>query len=352
MLRRGVTVGVVISNWSLGGAVDYVFPIGSWLPPRSYLVIAANPPSFRAVYRVVTAGPYRGRLSAAGEELLLRDQDGEIVNSVAFSLGFPWPTPNDLADESIGLINSSLDNGQPGAWRSGKASPGRANAVLMDNAPPFADQIEHTPQSPREWDTIKIRAHVTDADGVAAVNLQLQPVAPGGYVRRTDGQYNDRWSTVPMLAAGGDWYEAVLPASMRYHRWLIRYRIDVVDKGGRQLRLPYWDDPQPNFALYIFNGVPAWQGAVKPGDAGWFGQVQTYDFSQMRPLPVYQLVANSGDVADAQFIPWSNYGSGYMGNDYPWYGTLVYNGVVYDHIRYRARGGEFRYAAGKKSLEV
>lgn len=36
-----------------------------------------------------------------------------------------------------------------------------------------------------------------------------------------------------------------------------------------------------------------------------------------------------------------------MGSEYKWYGTLVYDGVVYDHIRYRARGGVWRYAMGK-----
>src|SRR5262249_17863974 len=37
----------------------------------------------------------------------------------------------------------------------------------------------------------------------------------------------------------------------------------------------------------------------------------------------------------------------YGGEDYKWTGTLVYDGEVYDHIHYRARGGVWRYAMGK-----
>src|SRR5690606_25571324 len=50
---------------------------------------------------------------------------------------------------------------------------------------------------------------------------------------------------------------------------------------------------------------------------------------------------------DAQFIPNSQWFEGYMGSDYLWRGTLVYDGVVYDHIGFRARGQAFRYATGK-----
>ncbi len=32
---------------------------------------------------------------------------------------------------------------------------------------------------------------------------------------------------------------------------------------------------------------------------------------------------------------------------YSHFGTFVYNGLVYDHISYRARGGVWRYAMGK-----
>ena len=39
--------------------------------------------------------------------------------------------------------------------------------------------------------------------------------------------------------------------------------------------------------------------------------------------------------------------SKYGGDNYRWQGTLVAHGKVYDHVRYRARGGVWRYAMGK-----
>ena len=67
----------------------------------------------------------------------------------------------------------------------------------------------------------------------------------------------------------------------------------------------------------------------------------------MRPLPVYSVIANVADVQDAQYIPYSPLWERYMGDDYPWQGTFVYNGAVYDHIGFRARGGVYRSTAGK-----
>ncbi|MCB0148317.1 MAG: hypothetical protein KDE01_11775, partial [Caldilineaceae bacterium] len=60
-----------------------------------------------------------------------------------------------------------------------------------------------------------------------------------------------------------------------------------------------------------------------PGSA--LAQVNTYNFGQMASLPTYHLIANNADVADAQFIPKSNWVEGYMGSDYLWRGTLVYD---------------------------
>jgi hypothetical protein len=80
--------------------------------------------------------------------------------------------------------------------------------------------------------------------------------------------------------------------------------------------------------------------------------MNVYDFSQMRVLPVYQLVADNLDVLNAQFLPGTTFFEGYMGDEYRWRGTLVYDGVVYDHIGFRARGQFFRYATGKNKWKL
>lgn len=338
---------VDLSGWSLAKGLDYVFPPGASLAAGGYALVARNPSAMQQVYGVGAYGPAMGKLANEGETLLLRDRNGATIDEVAYQLGFPWPTPEDDVDQSIGLLDPQLDNRVPGAWRSGKATPGWANAVLQPDPPPFISEVSHAPQSPRSWDTTTVRARVTDADGVAVVRLWLQGVLPGSYIRLVDESYAKAWEAVPMQAAGDGQYVAQVPETYRRHRMLVRYRIEAIDGRGQGIVAPYGDDPQPNFAYFIYDGVPLWRAAIDPNSGGGFGHLRDYDFNQMRALPVYHLLAQRSDVADSQFIPGTSFIEGYMGSDYPWLGTLVVNGVVYDHIRFRARGGMYRYSVGK-----
>lgn len=338
---------VNLTGWSLGKGIDYVFPVGTQLLPGSYALVARSPAALRQLYGVAALGPFEGKLSNDDDSLALYDRSGQLVDEVDYALGFPWPTPNDDADQSIGLTNAALDNSIPGAWRSGAPTPGRQNSSLFDNPPPFVDAVSHSPAAPRSTDTVTINAHVTDADGVASVRLWLQRVTPGQYIRLTDPQYQTDWVSVPMQPAGSDTFTAQTPPDMRFNRALVRYRIEAVDSAGRSIVTPYADDPQPNFAYFVFDGPVPWRGAIHEKSLGPPNKVQTYTFGQMRPLPVYNLLAQQTDVEDSQFIPNSKLPAGYLGSDFPWRGTLIVNGVVYDHIRFQARGGEYRYSVGK-----
>src|SRR5512140_2583785 len=57
-------------------------------------------------------------------------------------------------------------------------------------------------------------------------------------------------------------------------------------------------------------------------------------------MTAVHLIANFSAVSEATW-------GGYSGDLYNWIGTLVYDGKVYDHIHYRARGGVWRYAMVK-----
>jgi hypothetical protein len=61
----------------------------------------------------------------------------------------------------------------------------------------------------------------------------------------------------------------------------------------------------------------------------------------MRSLPVYHLISKKSDVEACIWI------ERYGGDEFKWHGAMVYDGKVYDHIRYRTRGGVWRYAMGK-----
>ena len=90
-----------------------------------------------------------------------------------------------------------------------------------------------------------------------------------------------------------------------------------------------------NFAYFVYDGTPDWSGSVRRN-----GSKITFPGSLMSSIPTYFLLTKASSVTGSQF-------GGYGGAEYKWKGTMVYDGKVYDHIRYRPRGGVHRYQYGK-----
>lgn len=354
-----------LSGWYFSKGISYTFPANTILSAGAYLVISENA-SVRIISPITSVsakygtsislllGPFTGSLDNEGEEIVLRDDNGMVVDQVDYKLGFPWPTVGDAVPDdgtnpgsghSIQLANPAFDNNLAANWRSAYPTPGAANtAVYAENLPPLIRQVVHNPDLPTTTDIVTVSAKVTDSDGVSSVLLLYQVVTPGSYISIKDTIYNS-WTSLAMHDDGinGDQfaqdsvYSVQLPAATRQHRYLIRYRILAQDNDGRSITVPYADDPQSNFAYFVYNGVPAWTGAIRPGVTA----PVTYGAEVMNALPVYHLISKQTDVETATWY------SKYTGEDYLWYGTMVYDGKVYDHIRYRARGGVWRYAMGK-----
>lgn len=220
-------------------------------------------------------------------------------------------------------------------------TPGKINSVFAANLPPQIRQVDHSPKEPCSGQPVTITAKVTDPEGVSSVTLEYQVVTPGNYIELTDPAFTNNWTSVAMNDAGinGDAladdsiYTAIIPAAAQQHRNLVRYRIKASDGTGMSISAPYSDDPQPNFAFFCYDGVPEWKGAVQPGVT----PVITFDTNVMRRLQPVQLISKSNSVVNSTWF------SRYDGDLYQWQGTLVYDGKVFDHIRYRARGGVHRY---------
>ncbi|MBI4604250.1 MAG: lamin tail domain-containing protein [Planctomycetes bacterium] len=234
-------------------------------------------------------------------------------------------------------------------------TPGARNSVHATDAPPQLRGVEHAPRQPVSGVPVLVTVKATDPDGVAKVTLEHQVVDPGAYVALTDPEYAQGWTQVPMndegldgdAAAGDDTFSCLIPASVQEHRRLVRYRLAAEDYNGESVRVPYGDDPQPNFAYFVHDGVPSWAGAIEPGSTNAARrQVVEYPPEVMGSLPVYHLITKRASAEDATWF------SKYGGDNYLWIGTLVRDGEVYDHIRYRARGGVWRYAMGKNMWKL
>ena len=516
-----------LSLWSVTEAVTIRIPDGTILKEGGYLVLAANPVALKETFALDTAvGPWKGKLGNEGEEIVLRNALGEVMDRVEYGAGFPWPVASVGEGASMELIHPGLDNELPGSWRASRSednanrepetfvpagskwhywpgkreaskpasawrkpdfdpaeqdwkqgaapfgyddgddktvlpdmmnnytslflrrdfvlknpvpqnillrlycddgaviwingievarfrvageprlrstatmnheaaweeaviqnasqilrpgknvvavhgvngtldssdfsldlelktppanaipprpSPGRENGVFAENAGPQIDKVEHEPQVALSGKPLVVRARVSDPDGVKQVRLGVQMVMPGAYIRRTDPQYETQWQFLPMndggrsgdATAGDNVYTATLPANTFKHRDLIRYRITASDTVGNKVRVPYDDDPQPNFACFCYDGIPSWTGTDRPKTV----PKKTFTPEMMNAMPAVHVIADPVDVENSQFV--------YRYNEQFLPGTVVYNGVVYDHIRFRNRGETTTYRTGK-----
>ncbi len=225
---------------------------------------------------------------------------------------------------------------------AGSGTPGATNSVYSTLAPPQIRQVEHSPTIPSSGTPVRISARITDPDGVAGVTLRYQVVSPGQYIRRSDAAYETAWTDLPMNDAGTDGdavagdgiYSCTVPAAIQIHRRLVRYRISATD-GRSAISVPYADDEQPNFAYFVYNGLPSWTARNQPPS----GTLTTFPPSLLGTLPSYHLIANETDVINSQY-------NGAYDTVRMW-GTLVYEGQVYDHIRFHNKGSASTYQSGK-----
>lgn len=253
-------------------------------------------------------------------------------------------------NSSLSSNDFSIDVSVEAARSSSATSPtpGAVNSCSSAAAPPAIRQVVHTPVQPVAGQTVLVTAKITDPSGVSAAALRYQPVDPGAYIAKGDALFATTWTSAPMYddgthgdaAAGDGIYSATLPATAQTNRRLVRYRIAATNAGGLSAEVPYADDASPNFAYFVYNGVPAWSGAFTPGSTA----AVSFPGSLQTSLPTYQLIAKAADVIDSQ------YDSSYNGQRF--LGTLVYNGVVYDHVQFNNRGEASTYVSGKNKWRI
>lgn len=245
-------------------------------------------------------------------------------------------------------IDLELKTPPPSTVALAMPTPGTINSTFSTIAPPQIRQVDHVPEQPISGEAVTITAKVTDPQGVAEVSLSYQIVTPGNYIRLSDTGYDASWVQVNMtddgtqgdLIANDSIFTVTLPASLQIHRRLIRYRITATDTASASIQVPYFDDPQPNFAYFCYDGVPDWQGANQPSVT----PPMTISSALQESIPVYHLIANNSDVENCQ---WSG-GS----RNTQFYGTLIYDGKVYDHIKFNIRGAVLHVCDREKQMAL
>lgn len=254
-----------------------------------------------------------------------------------------------VLNESIGSSDASfnLELSIP-TDTLGLPTPGAQNSVFAANSAPQMRQLTQSVLQPISGQPVTITMKVTDPNGVQSVKLDYQTVDAGAYVRLTDATYNDGWTIVTMTddglngdaVAGDSVYSVTLSGSLQVNRRIIRYRVTATDTLGAAVRGPYADDPQPNFAYFVYDGVPDYTASLRPG----VSPSVVYSGAKLDDIATYHLIAHASDIQNSQYNP--------SFNEVEFRGTFVYDGVVYDHVLFRNRGQASTYAVGKNKWKI
>jgi len=353
---------VDISDWSLSDAVDFKFPFGTSIDPQEYLIVVSNLQEFTNEFPNVTTNVYDsfiGKLSNDGETIKLLDANCIEIDKVDYKSWQEWPNVryanNGDSPISIQKINPLLPGKHGGSWAGGNPTPGQQNTVVfVQNSADVVviESVSKSPDNPMTGEEVRIKVDVSKHDmtyqGTANLSLEYQINDPGSYVSRFEiSAIPSLWTAVPLLddgvgpdsTANNSVYTAIIPSSVQMHRRLIRYRIKLTQPNGT---IQYFPDPlhhEMNYSYYVYDG---------------YKNINGYDVNQLDQLQDITIIAQSSIVNYfiGQEFGGNSVGNQYQGNDYLGEGTLVHNGKVFDHIRFRPRGKGSRTVRDKPGIKI
>lgn len=355
-LHNTFSRAIDISGFSLSQAVCFSFP-NVCIPSNGFFVIARNPGLFSDIYPDFSGlvfGPYNGRLNNSGDILVLKDQEGETVDSIEYRDRPPWPALPDGYGFSLERVSFGCEPTFQSSWEASEiegGTPGFENSCFRELsavAAPLEIEVHivespgahgYSPKSP-----VTIEVTICDEANLASATLEYQVVNPGAYISLSDSDYKLNWIAVEMERSDCGRYRASVGPFPR--RSLLRWRIQLRDVQGNDFWYPRKDDPVPNKAAFFYDSIPDYiVGLCGHGESTPI--VYTNARGELETVPVYFLLAKTNDVALA-FEEHPRYASN---KTYPWHGTFVFEGKAYDHVKFRLRGGSTRFEK-KRSLKI
>lgn len=146
-LKNTTDAAIDLSGWQLnwdGGAVELS---GSIAPGDYYLLERTDDDSVPGIAADLI---YSGSLGNAGENLVLLDNDGNVIDSTDFATG--WPAGDNTAKLTMERTCPISTGNDPASWQTGldpNGTPAEENSVCL--APPVLEctplQLSHTCQS-------------------------------------------------------------------------------------------------------------------------------------------------------------------------------------------------------------
>ena len=116
-LSNNSTSNIDLTGVYFGGlGLTYQFPPESFLSSGSVLFLANDSDSFVQRYGFEPFGEFSRSLSNDGEDLILRDAYGNIIDQVIYNDVLPWPEDADGEGSFLKLVSLSLDNSLASSW--------------------------------------------------------------------------------------------------------------------------------------------------------------------------------------------------------------------------------------------
>jgi len=115
-----------LRGWRVNG-IDYEFPAGSYILPRSFLLLVKDRAAFSTSYtnQVAVFDQYNGTLQGNGETISLvrpgatTNGPPTYVDRVRYEPGLPWPLGADGTGSAYQLLDPGQENARAGNWFSG-----------------------------------------------------------------------------------------------------------------------------------------------------------------------------------------------------------------------------------------
>ncbi len=110
------TEAINLENFYFSKGVTFIFPAYT-LEPGGYVIVAESAQAMQTTFGVTTLEWTDGALSNGGEEIVLNEPTGSVIDSVSVGDQLPWDTLADGWGPSLELCDPSSNNVLPGNWR-------------------------------------------------------------------------------------------------------------------------------------------------------------------------------------------------------------------------------------------
>lgn len=243
---------IELSSWSLSDEKGtlYTFPSGTWLDPGSFIVVCRAPDLFEEFYEFKAAGTMDHGLGNGGDEVILEDAAGRLIERVAYEDKAPWPVVADGLSASLERLHPSAASQLPDSWAPSPSSteyktrpggtPGRRNAAAVSSEPPRVVEQLPTPERLELDEALNLQLEL-DPDGPppSAVHVTYQFVTEAGL---GDEQ------RLPLKSSGFT-YTGTIPAQDA--KGILRYAFEISGQDGATRRFPHLHALRSMFSVYV-----------------------------------------------------------------------------------------------------